>query len=49
MQEDKKRLIQIRKKVLLSADVNRALNIARKVIGDAFIKLFDSGLWCTVH
>jgi len=31
---------------LLNADVNGALNIARKVFGDAFLKLLDSGLWC---
>ena len=32
--------------VLLNADINSALNIARKVIGDSFISLFDRGLWC---
>ena len=43
----KRGLYKSGKKVLLSADVNGALNIARKVVGDAFIKLFDRGLWCS--
>jgi IS605 OrfB family transposase len=32
--------------ILLNADINGALNIARKVVGDSFISLFDRGLWC---
>ena len=42
----KRGLYQSAKKVLLNADINGALNIARKVIGDSFISLFDRGLWC---
>ena len=42
----KRGLYQSAKKILLNADINGALNIARKVVGDAFIKLFDRGLWC---
>ena len=33
------------KGVLLNSDVNGAINILRKVIGDAFVKLSDIGLW----
>ena len=42
----KRGLYQSAKKVLLSSDINGALNIARKVVGDSFISLFDRGLWC---
>ena len=42
----KRGLYQSSKKILLNADINGALNIARKVVGDSFISLFDRGLWC---
>jgi hypothetical protein len=29
---------------LINADINGALNILRKVIGDSFMKIFDRGL-----
>jgi len=43
----KRGLYQSAKGVLLNADINGALNIARKVIGDSFLSLSDSGLWCS--
>jgi putative transposase len=42
----KRGLYQSSKKILLNADINSALNIARKVVGDSFLSLFDRGLWC---
>ena len=41
----KRGLYKSAKGVLLNSDVNGAINILRKVIGDAFIKLSDIGLW----
>jgi len=38
-------LYQSAKGVLINADINGALNIARKVFGDGFISLLDNGCW----
>jgi len=44
----KRGLFQSSVGVLVNADVNGALNILRKVIGDAFLRrLPDRGLWCS--
>ncbi|MDL1957018.1 MAG: transposase [Candidatus Desulfofervidus auxilii] len=43
----KRGLFQSSIRVLVNADVNGALNILRKVIGDAFLRLPDRGLWCS--
>ncbi len=51
----KRGLYQSAKGLLLNADINGAINIARKVFGDSFFSqrvhstrsLFDRGLWCS--